>query len=471
MVNVEVVNVLMKRNSIIAVCILIFSWLVNKSSAQPGSLDMTFNPGSGANYSVLCMALQTNGQIIIGGDFTKFDGANRISIARLNANGSLDTSFDLGVGPDGQVLALALQPDGKILMGGGWSTLNGVGWKQPARLRTDGSVDISFDTSAAHGAGASDARALALQPDGKVLIGGSFTTVGGTNWNRIARLNTNGTLDVTFNPGTGADATVSALGLQSTGQIIVGGYFTSINGTPRNYLARLNAGGDLDNSFDALIANGTVQSLVVTPLDKIVLRGGFTSINGYSRNQIARLNSDGSVDTTFNPGLGGNGTLTAVAVQDDGKLIVAGQFSQFNGISCPGLVRLNTNGTLDVTFNPGTAANGSGGGIVSVATQPDGKTLIGGTFPTFNGTNINKIVRLNSDTSSTTLNLLNAHIYFGMSVSGVVSNNYRVEYTSQLNTPSLWTPLFNLTLQTNPQFILDPNPASGQRFYRAVALP
>ena len=417
------------------------------------------------------MALQTNGQIIIGGNFTKFDGANRISIARLNSNGSLDTSFDLGVGPDGQVLALALQPDGKILMGGDWSTLNGVGWKQPARLRTDGSVDISFDTSAAHGAGASDARALALQPDGKILIGGGFATVGGTNWNRIARLNTNGTLDVTFNPGTGADATVSALGLQSTSQIIVGGYFTSINGTPCNYLARLNTGGDVDNSFDALIANGNVKSLVVTPQDKIVLRGDFTSINGYSRKQIARLNSDGSVDTTFNPGLGGNGTLTAVAVQADGKVIVAGAFSQFNGISCLGLVRLNTNGTLDATFNPGTAASPYSGSVNSMAIQPDGKTLIGGYFSSFNSTNINHITRLNSDTSSTTLNLLTAQIYFGTYLQGTVSNTYRIEYTSKLNTPSLWTPLFNVTLQTNPQFILDPSPATGQRFYRAVAVP
>jgi uncharacterized delta-60 repeat protein len=204
-----------------------------------------------------------------------------------------------------------------------------------------------------------------------------------------------------------------------------------------------------------------------------VLRGDFTSINGYSRNYVARLNANGSVDTTFNPGVGANGSLNAVAVQADGKVIVAGQFSQFNGINCPGLVRLNTNGTFDVTFNPGTGAaySYSTHGVNCAASQPDGKTLIGGSFSNFNGTNIHGIARLNSDTSSTTLNLLNAQIYFGMNLSGAVSNTYRIEYTSKLNTPSLWIPLFNVTLQTNPQFILDPNPTAGQRFYRAVALP
>ena len=447
-------------------CILASTLLLR---AQPGSLDMTFNPGSGAGGSIpqiYCIAVQTNGQIIIGGYFTQYNGVNRSHIARLNTDGSLDASFDPGVGPNDGVLVLVLQSDGKILIGGKFALLNDVWWPQPARLRSDGSVDISFNTSSA---GAySQAYGMALQADGKVIAGGSFQ-VSGTNRNYVARLNTNGTLDVTFlNPGTGIYSYIStpnAVGLLSNGQIIVGGDFTDINGTPRNYLARLNTGGDVDVSFNALIANGNVKSLIVTPQDKILLRGDFTSINGYSCNQIARLNPDGSVDTTFNQGSGVNGTVTAIAMQTDGKMIIAGQFSQFNGINCSGgLARLNTNGTLDVTFNPGTGASI----IRGFANQPDGKTLIGGNFSSFNGTNIKGIARLNSDTSSATLNLLNAQKYFGTYLQGTVSNTYRIEYTSKLNTPSLWTPLFDVTLQTNPQFILDPNPATGARFYRAV---
>ena len=163
--------------------------------------------------------------------------------------------------------------------------------------------------------------------------------------------------------------------------------------------------------------------------------------------------------------------MTSLALQPDGKVIISGLFTSFNGVSVAGgLARLNTNGTLDATFNPGTGPNAPGYTITSVflTCQPDGKTLIAGNFTSFNGTNINGIARLNSDTSATTLNLLSPQIYFGMNLSGVVSNIYRIESASQLNTPSLWTPLFNVTLETNPQFILDPNPAVGQRFYRAV---
>lgn len=469
--------------------IFLFTTVAN---AQPGSLDMTFNPGSGADGPVYCMALQTNGQIVIGGNFAHFNGANQSCVARLNADGSLDSSFNPGAGPQGNISsplvdALAVQPNGEIFIGGFYFYLNGLSWNMPALFRADGSVDTSFNSSAANGGGVSynngTVLAIELQADGKVLVAGGFAGVAlgnghSTNFNSIVRFNTNGSVDVTFNPGTGANypsAKITAIGLQSSGQIIAGGTFTSMNGASLNYLARLNTDGSVDNSFNALIQNGNVQSLVVTPQNQIVIGGAFTSINGYSRNRIARLNADGSVDTSFNPDLGVDVSVSGVVVQTDGKVIIsAPTASTFNGINISGgLARINTNGTLDATFNVGTGPNVNwvNNENVIVASQPDGKTLIAGNFTRFNGTNINRIARLNSDTSSTTLNLLNAKICFGTYLQGTVSNTYRIEYTSQLNTPSLWTPLFNVTLQTNPQFILDPSPASEQRFYRAVTLP
>ncbi len=458
---------------------LVFA-LISVGYAQPGSLDITFNPGSGAIPWVTCIAVQTNGQIVISGEFTSYNGANRTRVARLFADGSLDTSFDSGVGPNREVRALSLQSDGKMLIGGEFTSINGVGWNQPARLRPDGSVDTSFDTSSAHGAGAGAVYALALQADGKVLIGGGFSSVGGTNYSRIARLNTNGTVDVTFNPGTGITNSgypfVLALGVQSDGRVIVGGSFAAINGVFRNYLARLNTNGSVDTTFDAGLAGPAgfvgVYSVAVLPQDKIVIGGNFSSANGYSRNGIARLNADGSVDDTFNPGLGVggfSGRVLALAVQGDGKVIIGGEFAYVNGTNRSDVARFNADGTLDLTFNPGTGADFT---VYGVASQPDGKALIGGNFYHFNGTNIRGIARLNGDTSPTTdLQFMAANVYFGTYLYGTVSNTYRVEWTSELNTPSLWTPLFNVTLQTNPQFILDPNPAEGQRFYRAVTLP
>ena len=462
-----------------AICAF-FSVLVSPSRAQSGSLDITFNPGSGVNGYVSCMALETNGQIVIGGNFASFNGANRSDVARLNSDGSVDTGFDPGVGPNGPLYSVAVQSDGKMLIGGAFSSINGVNWNQPARLRVDGSVDTSFDTSAADGAGANGAvKALALQVDGKVLIGGYFSTVSGTSCIGIARLNTNGTLDASFNTGTGiSNGVVSALGLQSTGEVIVGGSFTGINGVARNYLARLNSDGSVDATFNAELQDGSVASLTITPQDQIVIGGTFTSINGYSRNGIARLNADGSLDTTFNPGLGVNGLpgssgVLGVSVQFDGKVVIGGSFENVNNTVRYSVARLNTNGTLDVSFNPGTGTlyNAQVYTINCLASQPDGKTLIGGNFSYFNGTNINGIARLNGDKlPGTNPQLLAANLYFGMNLSGTVSNTYRIEWTANLATASLWTPLLDVTLQSNPMFIVDPSPPAGQRFYRAVQL-
>jgi uncharacterized delta-60 repeat protein len=374
----------------------------------------------------------------------------------------VDTTFIPGQGPENTPTALVVQHDGKILIGGGFTSYNNQSRTGIARLRPDASLDTSFNpVLQLNGVNNGSASAFAVQSDGKILIGGNFTSINGTNFGDVARLNTDGSLDTTFNPGTGASGGVNALGLQSNGQVIVGGNFTTMNGIPLNYLARLNTNGSVDTSFNAIIAgSSSVSSLVVTPQDKIILLGNFSSINGYSRPSIARLNADGSVDTTFNPNPGIN-PVKGATLQSDRKVVICG-FGR-------GVARLNTDGSLDTTFNPGTGvSNSQFNFVLCVASQPDGKTVIGGGFNQFNGTNINYIARLNGDTSSTTLNLLSPQIYFGMNLSGVVSNSYRIEYTSQFNTPSLWTPLFNVMLQTNPQFILDPNPAGGQRFYRAV---
>ena len=424
------------------------------SYAQAGSLDITFNPGSAEKQpSTYCMVLQTNGQIVIGGAFTSFNGANAVYLTRLNADGSVDTSFG-PTAPGGYLNTLALQPDGKILVGGNFSQVNGVLLSGVARLRTNGSVDIAFMTADPFGA----ALALCLQSDGKLLVAG----------NPMGRLTTNGTQDVTFNPGAGiANGYVDAIGLQSNGQIIVGGNFTALNGGTRNYLARLNADGSVDTNFDAGIGLGSkVVCVAVLPQDKILIGGIFSSVSGYSRNNIARLNADGSVDGSFNPGIGTDAPVVCFAAQSDGKIIIGGGFSHVNDTNRVGVARLNIDGSLDLSFNPGTGGNGN---IDSVASQPDGKTIIGGEFTKFNGTNISGIARLHGDTSPTTnLQFMASHLYFGTYLSGTVSNTYRVEWTSQFNTPSLWTPLVNVSLQTNPQFILDPNPVGGQRFYRAV---
>jgi len=213
----------------------------------PGHVDTGFDPGSGADDDILTVAVQADGKVLIGGEFTTVEGAGRNRIARLNADGTLDTSFDPGAGADDRVRTVAVQPDGKILIGGSFTAVDGVARNRIARLNADGSLDTSFDP----GTGADIAvRTMVVQTDGKVLIGGDFTTVNGVARSHIARLNADGSVDTSFNPGTGASATVYAVAVQPDGQVLIGGNFTTVNGVGRSRIARLNANGSLDTSFD-----------------------------------------------------------------------------------------------------------------------------------------------------------------------------------------------------------------------------
>jgi uncharacterized delta-60 repeat protein len=229
----------------------------------------------------------------------------------------------------------------------------------------------------------------------------------------------------------------------------------------------------LDTDFNPsplVPTSSSVRRSLVQNDGKVVLGGTFASINGYTRHNIARLNNDGSLDLTFNSTVAATIYPLSMALQPDGKILVAGGI--INGGNNDVVFRLNSDGGLDNTFNQ-VAAVRFAYNVDAMALQPDAKIVIGGDFTAINGTNIHGIARLNGDNSpATDLQFLNANRYFGTYLGGTVSNTYRVEWTTDLNTLSLWTPLFNLTLQTNPQFILDPTPISGsQRFYRAVGLP
>ncbi|SDA89029.1 delta-60 repeat domain-containing protein, partial [Algoriphagus alkaliphilus] len=359
-----------------------------------GSLDTTFNPGTGANSTVRSIVLQPDGKILIGGDFPGYNGTTRNYIARINVDGSLDTSFNPGTGASSTVQSMVPQPDGKILIGGQFNSYNGTGRNYIARINADGSLDTSFNP----GTGANGTvLSMVLQPDGKILIGGNFTSYNGTTRNYIARINADGSLDTSFNPGTGANFTVWSMVLQPDGKILIGGDFTGYNGTTRNYIARINADGSLDTSFNpGTGANFTVWSMVLQPDGKILIGGDFTGYNGTTRNYIARINADGSLDTSFNPGTGANSTVRSIVLQPDGKIIIGGQFTSYNGASISRIARINADGSLDGSFNPGLGANGF---VRSMVLQPDGKILIGGDFSSYNGTSRSRIARINADGS------------------------------------------------------------------------
>ena len=428
-----------------------------------GTLDTVFNPNT--NGVVYAMAYQPNGQVLIGGSFTTVQPAGAASattrnhIARLNADGSLDTSFDPNT--DKTVLSLAVQPNGQIVVGGGFSTMQPNGAATPttrncaARINADGSLDTSFDpepngsvstllilpdaqiimggefttvqpnatTSAIqcdflarlNTDGSLDGTylinplqavsAVAVQPDGKLLIGGTFTQVfpennlAATASPYIARINNDGSVDTSFIPT--PNQAVNAIAVQPDGNVVFGGYFTTVQPqdtaapTLRNHIARVNNYGVPDSTLDP-DARGTVFATAALPNGQFIVGGTFLSIAGATQNFLARLNANGSLDPSFKPAI--NGPVQAISVQSNGQILVGGSFTSVDGIVRGNIARLNPDGTVDGVFNPNVNAN-----VLAIASVANGQILIGGSFSLLapNGSTtgyaVSDLARLNSD--------------------------------------------------------------------------
>jgi uncharacterized delta-60 repeat protein len=375
-----------------------------------GTLDTVFTTNtatsfsSGFNSNVNSIAIQSDGKLVIGGQFTAFNGTAVNRIARLNTDGTLDTSFiaNTVTGFNSNVNSIAIQSDGKTVAGGAFDTFNGATTPRIARLNSDGTLDTVFTTNTGTGFNGT-VNSIAIQSDGKILIGGQYFSFNGVTANYIVRLNSDGTRDTSFTTNTGTAFTnaVSSIVIQSDGKIVIGGEFTTFNGATANRIVRLNSDGTRDTSFTTNTGTAftnAVSSIVIQSDGKIVCGGSFTTFNGVTVNYIARLNSDGTRDTAFttNTGTGFNNTVRSIAIQSDGKIVIGGQFTTFNGVTVNYIARLNSDGTRDTAFttNTGTAFNFI---VRSIAIQSDGKIVIGGQFTTFNGATVNRIVRLNSD--------------------------------------------------------------------------
>ena len=348
-------------------------------SDGPGKRDTTFINTADVNNSVYDLIVQPDQKIVLAGSLVR----------RVLANGSQDSSFGSGVVSNNQIIALALQPDGKIIIGGNFSTVNGQTYNRIARVNPDSSIDTAFNV----GTGASDAvHAMALQPDGKILLAGEFSTFNGVTSNRIARLNADGSRDTGFSPPVINNGFVYALQLLPSGKFLAGGDFNYVNGVTKRSLARFNSDGSLDSSFDiGTGSTGAIHTIAVDRVGKVVIGGSFTQVNGIARKSVARLHSGGSLDTSFNPGIGPNNLVANVLLQPDGKVIIGGYFKAVSGVARNYIARLNSDGLLDQGFNVGSGADNS---VTSMALYPDGKLLLGGNFSQYNNDTALRLVRI-----------------------------------------------------------------------------
>jgi uncharacterized delta-60 repeat protein len=329
------------------------------------TLDSGFNPTVVKKGIISVLAVQTDGKVLAYGDFNRVGGTIRNNFARINADGTLDPSFDPGTGFDVAPSRLVLQPDGKSIATGSFTTYNGVARNSIARLNPDGSLDSAFAPDFPSGSVVS----VVPLASGKILVGGGFSTVNGIAQSGLARLNNDGSLDTLFVPIFGNNPSIYSVLLQTDGKIMVGGVFNGVNGFSRQNMVRLNADGTLDPSFNA----GSIPSvykLFRQPDGKYIVHTGFEGA------VISRRNTDGSADASFTtPAI--NGTIYTMLVQGDGGILVGGSFSVPNH----NIARFSSNGTFDTAFLPAGANNT----VNAIAANADGKILVGGNFVSIGG--------------------------------------------------------------------------------------
>ena len=364
-----------------------FEYVIETSIKTP-----CFTLGSGFDNNVENFIVQSDKKIIVAGAFTTYQGITNNQIVRLNFDGSIDNTFSTGTGFNNFIKIIALQTDGKLLAIGQFTTYQGTLLQRIARLNTNGSRDTTFNTfsTSFYVNGITDVK---IQTNGRILISG----VGGVSesFRGIRRLFSNGIVDNTFllNGFTVNPNIVDYILILSDGKILIA------TSSPSYGLFRLNTNGSKDTTFTDGIMNGFIEEIAVQSDGKILIGGSFTTHNSVTKNRLLRLNSDGTVDNTFDIGTGFNLSVTSIFVQSDGKIIVGGTFTLYEGITKTRIIRLNSNGSIDNTFNAETGFNNT---VRDIIVQSNSLIYVGGLFTTYKGITSNRIIRLNMDGTTNT---------------------------------------------------------------------
>jgi uncharacterized delta-60 repeat protein len=430
---------------------------VAEVKASPGDPDLSFRSAVSWN---MAFALQPDGKIVVA----PYSSA----IIRLNSDGTHDSSFNKviptwtrsGASSAAEVRAIVVQPDGRILIGGPFERINGVTRNRIARTEADGTLDASFDPNLEW----VQVYAMAVQNDGKILAGGILTSVFVPEAAMVL-FNPDGTMDESF---VAPAKEVTALAVQLDGKILFGGFWDQGNGVLRSGIARLENDGSMDLTFNGARLGGfyTFPSSIALQQDgKIIIGGIFDSVTGVSRRGIARLNTDGSLDNSFDPGTGVNferfdhggwdgRSVASVAIQKDGKILIAGKFERVNGIARANVARLNPDGSVDLAFNPPATMPPRFG---QIALQTDGKLLAG------NGTSL---IRLLTGEALPPLSIARSGEEMVLSWSTAAGSDAFLETSDSLVDPALWKREPMAPVIVGERFILPITSTARAQFYR-----
>jgi uncharacterized delta-60 repeat protein len=291
-----------------------------------------------------------------------------------------------------------IQSDGKIIVAG-QSGLYDVGLSSTytviKRFNTNGTLDATFTSPKFHGNNNGYIRDVKQQSDGKLIVVGHFTEINGNPYNKIVRLDIDGSIDNTFVIGDGFNNHALVCHIDSNNNIFVGGRFTQYKATSVSRICKLNSIGTVDATFASNVTlNDNVHAIIALyGSNEIYVGGNFT-------NKIVKLDYDGNVNGSFSVGTGFDDRVTSIGIQNNGKVIVGGWFDNYNSVACnPGIVRLNTDGSIDGTFaSEGTGLNKwNNYSVQALKIQSNGKIVAGGWFIGYNDTVQKAIVRLNAD--------------------------------------------------------------------------
>lgn len=490
----------LKRNvSIFKKIIFLFFYLIPITAfSQDGSLDTNFNfvlPS--LTGSIKDFVTQSDGKTVIVGNFNSINGTSAGCIARLNLDGSLDTSFNVGNGVIGSspnrpyyISSIAILPNDKIIIVGFFRNFNNVLKNSIVKLNSDGSIDQSFNTG--NGFLADDyftnnipgiIDKIVVKTNGEIITEGVFkeynnqSTINITN--NLCLLNSNGNLNTSLSYNGAVNGGINAFEVQTDGKIILSTVkFTNFSGSlfPQEdyYLKRINSNGSLDNTFtlnNTILSSANIGGIPFNDSSeyvrvndikylnngKIIVAGSFVNKFGTNKRSISLLNSNGTNDNSFiGVGANTNGSsvdIRSIYIQSDGKILIGGRFSFFSNISAKNIARVNQNGTYDSTFNSG---NGFSGGSQSnnylylIKQLSNNKAICIGDFTSYNGISRNSILRLNSN--------LIANNDYGVSISGVnnvVVSNVRSNDTYNGVTATSSNTILSLISSTNSGITLD----------------
>lgn len=382
---------------------LILCLCIGFAFGQPGSIDTSFHVGTGFASTVTALAKQPDNKIIAGGLFTSYNGTEYKTLVRVLPNGTIDSSFFVGAtGFNGTIKSIHVLPDTSIIVAGGFSMLNTTNVYGIVKLDKNGNIDPSFNISnnLDGGINAMDVDVLT----GKIYIGGTFTTVNGTPSKHIARLLPNGDLDNSFVVGSGftgmfGSAPVYSLLIQADQKLLVGGEFMFYQGLTASKLCRIKQNGNVDTAFVTNMGAGfdnIVYAIEQMADGKIIVGGEFTVFQGSARNKIASLNIDGSPNLSFDVADGPAGTVYSLKKTPNNKIMVGGSFNFFNSVMDRALVRINSNGSRDASFDTGTGLTLTANAptVYAIYVSTDSNVIVGGYFDKYQDSSFHNIVKI-----------------------------------------------------------------------------